>query len=209
MVQEKIIRSMIAPVVAAGILILAVLTAIPSNALMTHSSSEYEKCVKSSSNCFLLNNESSNNGNGATSQESSTGNAAQGASTNGEGGPSGQTTGGTVAQESSSQAAHCKAAITSLSASYYPPYRNWMVRGQLTCGDFGLSGKTIILTNSESSDVEKLMTVVTREDGYFSTSLIKPTATTAKPGSPLSAWYLGGTDEGGTASKTITLPPTS
>src|SRR5215470_5663714 len=72
MVQEIYIRSMIAPVVVAGIIILAVLTAIPSNALTTHSSSEYEKCVKSSSNCFLLNNESSSNaGNGATSQESS------------------------------------------------------------------------------------------------------------------------------------------
>jgi uncharacterized protein YkwD len=77
MVQEIYIRSMIAPVVVAGILILAVLTAIPSNALMTHSSSEYEKCVKSSNNCFLQNNESSNAGNGATSQESS--NAGNGA----------------------------------------------------------------------------------------------------------------------------------
>jgi len=63
---------MFAPVAIAGILILAVLTAIPSNALTTHSSSEYEKCVKSSNNCLLLNNESSNAGNGpATSQESS------------------------------------------------------------------------------------------------------------------------------------------
>src|SRR5215469_9942196 len=71
--------SMFAPVAIAGILILAVLTAIPSNALTTHSSSEYEKCVKSSSNCFLLNNESSSNaGNGATSQESSS-NAGNGA----------------------------------------------------------------------------------------------------------------------------------
>ncbi|MGC2570095.1 MAG: CAP domain-containing protein [Candidatus Nitrosopolaris sp.] len=77
MVQEKIIRSMIAPVVVAGILILAVLTAIPSNALMTHSSSEYEKCVKSTNNCFLLNNESSNAGNGATSQESNNAGTAQ------------------------------------------------------------------------------------------------------------------------------------
>ncbi|MGA9151853.1 MAG: CAP domain-containing protein [Candidatus Nitrosopolaris sp.] len=91
MVQEKIIRSMIAPVVVAGILILAVLTAIPSNALMTHSSSEYEKCVKSSNNCFLQNNESSNTGNSqessntgnaATSQESSnTGNAQESSNT--------------------------------------------------------------------------------------------------------------------------------
>jgi hypothetical protein len=142
--------------------------------------------------------------------QSSNGNAAQGASNTGQGSRSIQTTGGTVAQGGpSSQAGHCKAAITSLSASYYPPYRNWMVRGQLTCGGSGLSGKTIILTNSKASDVEKLTTVVTREDGYFSTSWIKPTTTTAKPGSPLSAWYLGETDEGGTASKTITLPSTS
>src|SRR5215472_13148830 len=84
MVQEIYIISMIAPVVVAGILILALMTAIPSNALTTHSSSEYEKCVKSSNNCLLLNNESSNAGNGATSQESSnTGTAAQGASNNG------------------------------------------------------------------------------------------------------------------------------
>ena len=82
MVQEIYIRSMIVPVVVAGILILAVLTAIPSNALTTHSSSEYEKCVKSSNNCFLLNNESSNTGNGATSQESSsTGNPQESSNT--------------------------------------------------------------------------------------------------------------------------------
>ena len=117
---------------------------------------------------------------------------------------------GTTQQESSNTGAgHCKADITSLSASYYPPYRNWMVRGHLTCGGSGLTGKTIILTNSHAPDVLKLITVVTGEDGSFSTSWIKPTATTAQPGSPLSAWYLGGPDEGGTASKTITLPPTS
>jgi uncharacterized protein YkwD len=94
MIHKRISMSVIAPVIVAGFLILAVLTALPSNALMTHSSSEYEKCVKSSNNCFLLNNESSNARNGATSQESSntgssqqessnTGNAAQGASNNG------------------------------------------------------------------------------------------------------------------------------
>jgi hypothetical protein len=105
---------MIAPVVLAGILILAVLTAIPSNALMTHSSSEYDKCVKSSNNCFLLNNESSNAGNRATSQEASnTGNAAQEASNTGQTGQGG----------TSSQAGHCKPTIT-LSASWYPPYQN-------------------------------------------------------------------------------------
>ena len=82
MVQEKIIRSIIAPAAVAGILILAVLTAIPSNALTTHSSSEYEKCVKSSNNCFLLNNESSNARNGATSQESSNTGSAQQESSN-------------------------------------------------------------------------------------------------------------------------------
>jgi hypothetical protein len=71
MVQEIYISSMIAPVAIAGVLILAVLITIPSNALMTHSSSEYEKCVKSSKNCFLLNNKSSKTENGATSQESS------------------------------------------------------------------------------------------------------------------------------------------
>ena len=94
MVQEKIIRSIIAPAAVAGILILAVLTAIPSNALTTHSSSEYEKCVKSSNNCFLLNNEtsntgsaqheeSSNTGNGATSQETSNTGSAQESSNTG------------------------------------------------------------------------------------------------------------------------------
>jgi uncharacterized protein YkwD len=82
--------SMIAPVVVAGILILAVLTAIPSNALTTHSSSEYEKCVKSSNNCFLLNNESSNAGNGATSQES-TGNGPASPSTSQESSNTGNT----------------------------------------------------------------------------------------------------------------------
>jgi uncharacterized protein YkwD len=80
---QKHITTMIAPVAIAGILILAVLTAIPSNALMTHSSSEYEKCVKSSNNCFLLNNGSSNAGNGATSQESSNAGNAQESSNTG------------------------------------------------------------------------------------------------------------------------------
>src|SRR5215471_12163024 len=72
--HNTITRSVIAPVTLAGILILAVLIGTPSNALMSHSSSEYEKCVKSSNNCFLLNDESSNVGNGATSKESNNGN---------------------------------------------------------------------------------------------------------------------------------------
>src|SRR5215467_11274548 len=97
MEHKPIAMSVIAPVVVAGVLILAVLITIPSNALMTHSSSEYEKCVKSSKNCFLLNNKSSNTEKGATSQEGSNtekgatsqegsaGNAAQEASNTGEG----------------------------------------------------------------------------------------------------------------------------
>jgi hypothetical protein len=195
MVQEIY---MIAPLVVAGVLILAVLIAIPSNALMTHSSSEYEKCVKSSKNCFLLNNESSNTGNRATSQQSSTGNAAQGASTTGEGGRSGQTTGSTVAQKGpGGQGGHCKAAVTSLSASWYPPYSNYMIRGQLTCGGSGLSGKTITLTSSKLSYVGAFGTAKTREDGTFSASTRKPLTT-------VSAWYLGGPDEGGIASKVVT-----
>jgi len=88
-----------------------------------------------------------------------------------------------------------------------------MVRGQLTCGGSGLSGKTIILTNSELSDVGKLATLVTAPsnqagtaEGGFATSQLKP-SNGPKPGSPLSAWYLGGREEGGIASKTLTLPP--
>src|ERR1700740_1866998 len=101
MVQEKIIRSIIAPASVAGILILAVLTAIPSNALMTHSSSEYENCVKSSNNCFLLNNESSNTG--ATSHETSnTGNAQHEESSNtGNAAPESSNTGNAQHEESS------------------------------------------------------------------------------------------------------------
>jgi hypothetical protein len=110
----------------------------------------------------------------------------------------------------SSQAGHCKPAITELSATFYSPYQNWRISGELTCGGSGLSGKTIILTNSKLSDVGKLGTVVTGEglggEGSFFTSSIKATPTTAKPGSTLSAWYLGGPNEGGIASKTITLP---
>jgi hypothetical protein len=111
----------------------------------------------------------------------------------------------------SSQAGTCKSAITQLSATYYPPYKNWRISGELTCAGSGLSGKTIILTNSKVSYVGKLGTVVTGATGlggggFFVTSSIKPTDTTAKPGSTLSAWYLGGPDEGGIASETITLP---
>ena len=132
-----------------------------------------------------------------TPQQANNGNAAQASNTE-QGAPS-------------SQAGHCKSDITQLSATYYPPYKNWRISGELTCGGSGQSGKTIILTNSKLSYVGKLGTVVTGATGlggggFFVTSSIKPTATTAKPGSTLSAWYLGGPDEGGIASKTITLP---
>jgi hypothetical protein len=210
MEHKPIAMSVIAPVVVAGVLILAVLIAIPSNALMTHSSSEYEKCLKSSKNCFLLNNkssntgkgatsqESSNTGKGATSQESSAGNAAQEGSNTGQSSRSSQISGGTVAQEGpSGQGGHCKAAVTSLSASWYPPYSNYMIRGQLTCGGSGLSGKTITLTSSKLSYVGAFGTAKTREDGSFSASTRKPLTT-------VSAWYLGGPDEGGIASKVVT-----
>src|SRR5215467_5396445 len=202
MIQEKIVRSIIAPVVVAGILILAVSTAIPSNALMTYSSSEYDKCVKSSNNCFLLNNESSNAGNRATSQEASnTGNAAQESSNTGNAAKEASNNGQTGQGGTSSQAGHCKPTIT-LSASWYPPYQNYMIRGTLACGGSGLSGKTITLTSSKLSYVGALGTVVTREDGSFYKSY-KP-ASTAKPLTTLSAWFLGGPDEGGIASKVVT-----
>ncbi|HYA83025.1 MAG TPA: hypothetical protein VEH06_06185 [Candidatus Bathyarchaeia archaeon] len=133
--------------------------------------------------------------------QSSNGNAAQGASNTAQG-------------AAISKAGHCKAAIT-LQASYYPPYRNWNIRGDLTCGGSGLGGKTITLTNSNLSDVGKLTTLVTdpagqagTREGAFGTSQLKPSSG-PKPGSPLSAWYLGGPDEGGLASKTVTLPPAS
>lgn len=138
----------------------------------------------------------SNNENAA--QAGSNGNTQQGVSNTEQGAPS-------------NNGGQCKSAITQLSAVYYPPYRNWKISGELTCGGTGLSGKTIILTNSKLSYVGKLGTVVTGAtglggQGFFVISSIKPTATTAKPASTLSAWYLGGPDEGGIASKTITLP---
>jgi len=77
-----------------------------------------------------------------------------------------------------------------------------MIRGTLTCGGSGLSGKTITLTSSKLSYVGTLGTVVTGEDGSFSKSY-KP-ASTAKPLSTVSAWFLGGPDEGGIASKVVT-----
>jgi hypothetical protein len=141
------------------------------------------------------------NGNGGQEKGASNGNAAQG----------GSNTGNAAQGAPSNKAGQCKSSITQLSATYYPPYRNWRISGELTCGGTGLSGKTIILTNSKVSYVGKLGTVVTGVTGlggggFFVTSSIKPSATTAKPGSTLSAWYLGGADEGGIASKTITLP---
>jgi hypothetical protein len=158
--------------------------------------------------------QSTNAGNGRTNvlvhnpptssqQSSNAGNAAQGASTTGEGGPSSQTTGGNGAQGGSSgQAGHCKAAITSLSASWYPPYSLYQIRGQLTCGGSGLAGKTITLTSSKLSYVGAFGNVVTREDGYFSSNY-RP-ASTGKTLTTVSAWYLGGPDEGGIASKVVT-----
>jgi hypothetical protein len=72
-----------------------------------------------------------------------------------------------------------------------------MIRGQLTCGGSGLSGKTITLTSSKLSYVGAFGTAKTREDGTFSASTRKPLTT-------VSAWYLGGPDEGGIASKVVT-----
>ena len=74
-----------------------------------------------------------------------------------------------------------------------------MIRGTLTCGGSGLVGKTITLTSSKLSYVGALGTVVTREDGSFYKSY-KP-ASTAKPLTTISAWFLGGPDEGGITSK--------
>ncbi|MFZ0512084.1 MAG: hypothetical protein WAM14_10800 [Candidatus Nitrosopolaris sp.] len=72
----------------------------------------------------------------------------------------------------------------------------------MTCGGSGLGGKTITLTSSKLSYVGAFGTVVTREDGSFSKSY-KPLST-AKPLNTVSAWYLGGPDEGGIASKVVT-----
>jgi hypothetical protein len=138
---------------------------------------------------------------GGTAQGASNANTAQGASNTGQGGPSAQTSVGNVGQGTSSQAGHCKPAI-SLSAQWYPPYRNYMIRGTLTCGGSGLGGKTITLTSSKLSYVGALGTVVTGEDGSFSKSY-KP-ASTAKPFTTVSAWFLGAPDEGGIASKVVT-----
>ncbi len=107
-----------------------------------------------------------------------------------------------VGQDSSSnQAAHCKSSMK-LSAQWYTPYRTLMMRGTLTCGDSGLAGKTIILTSSKLSYVGKIATAVTGPDGSFSTNY-----KTTKPITTVSAWYLGGPDEGGMASKVINLGP--
>jgi len=135
---------------------------------------------------------------------SNTGNAAQGASNTGQGGPSAQTSVGNVGQgATSSQAGHCKPAITQLSAQWYPPYRNYMIRGTLTCGGSGLSGKTITLTSTHVSYFGRIGTVVTGEEGSFFKSY-KP-ASRAKPLTTLSAWYLGGPIGGGIPSKVVTV----
>ena len=143
---------MIAPVTVAGILIMAIL----ANQAFAYSSSNYSyKSYKGHGNNYKTskytkhgNTQGASNGN--TAQGASNGNTAQGASNTGQGGASGQTTMGTVAQGgTSSQAGHCKPAVA-LSAQWYPPYRNYMIRGTLTCGGSGLSGKTITLTRASS-----------------------------------------------------------
>jgi uncharacterized protein YkwD len=101
----------------------------------------------------------------------------------------------------SNQADHCKSSMK-LSAQWYTPYRTLMMRGTLTCGDSGLDGKTVILTSSKVSYVGKIATAVTGPDGSFSKSY-----KTTKPLTTVSAWYLGGPDEGGMASKIINLEP--
>jgi hypothetical protein len=186
MVQKQISISAIALAVA-GILIMAIL----ANQALAYSSYKYKSYkghhgYKTSkytrhgnvraSNTGNVAQESTNTGNVATSQGGNNGNAAQGASNTGQGGPGSQPSseqGGT-----SSQASNCKPTIT-LSAAWYPPYQNYMIRGTLTCGGSGLSGKTITLISSKLSYVGALGTVVTREDGSFYKSY-KP-ASTAKP----------------------------
>jgi hypothetical protein len=200
MVQKHIARSVIAPIVVASILMLAILAAVSSadHAFAYSSYKSYKGYYKSSKYARHGNVRASN----TRTAESSTGNVAQGASNTGQGGPSGQTSVGNVGQGgTSSEAGHCKPAIA-LSAQWYPPYRNYMIRGTLTCGGSGLSGKTITLTSSKLSYVGALGTVVTGEDGSFSKSY-KP-ASTAKPLTTVSAWFLGGPDEGGIASKVVT-----
>ncbi len=205
---------MIATVAIAGILIMAILAnqAYSSSGSLTSVKCKitkhgHTKCKTKTTTPppqGAASQRSSSTGNGATSQQSSsTGNAAQGTSTTGEGGPSGQTNGGNVAQEGpSGQGGHCKAAVTALSASWYPPYSLYQIRGKLTCGGSGLVGKTITLTSSKLSYVGKFGTAVTREDGYFSANY-RP-ASTGKTLTTVSAWYLGGPDEGGIASKIVT-----
>ena len=176
---------MIAPVTVAGILIMAVLASMSS----TNQSFAYSS-YKSYKQTRHGNLRASNTRNAAQGA-SNTGNEAQGASNTGQGG-------------TSSQAGHCKSAIT-FSASWYPPYRNLMMRGKLTCGGSGLGEKTITLTSTHVSYFGKIGTAVTAPDGSFSKSY-KPVST-AKPLSTVSAWYLGGPDEGGISSKVISLGP--
>jgi uncharacterized protein YkwD len=203
MVQKHIIRSVIAPVVVAGILIMAILAGISSNQAFAYNSYKghhgYYKSSKYGRHGNIGATKTVTTGNEAQ-QSSNSGNEAQQSSNSG---PSSQTTAGNVAEGgSSSQAGHCKAAVTALSASWYSPYSLYQIRGQLTCGGSGLSGKSITLTSSKLSYVGKFGTAVTREDGYFSANY-RP-ASTGKPLNTVSAWYLGGPDEGGIASKVVT-----
>ncbi|MGA9151854.1 MAG: hypothetical protein WBZ36_14850 [Candidatus Nitrosopolaris sp.] len=229
MVQKHIVISMIAPAAVAGILIMAILA---NQAFASSYSYNYKfrghndgTFYKTSYKChghYCKISKSTRNGNvgasnsvttanaaqeagttgNAAEKGASNGNAAQEANNAGQGGPSGQPSGGNAVQGGpSTRTGHCKAAITTLGASWYPPYSLYQIRGKLTCGGSGLSGKTITLTSSKLSYVGKFGTAVTREDGYFSTNY-RPG--TAKPLTTVSAWYLGGPDEGGITSKVVT-----
>jgi hypothetical protein len=205
--------AMVTPVAVAGILILAVLaTILSTNQAFAYSS--YYKGYYKGHHGYYKSYKYTRHGNIRASKSVTTGNAAQGASNTGnaaeekrasnigQGGPSSQPSGANVVQGApSGQARNCKSAVTQLNAQWYPPYTSWIIRGQLTCGGSGLGGKTITLTNSKLSYVGKLATAVTREDGTFTAS-IKGAKTN---GNTLSAWYLGGPDEGGISSKVITL----
>jgi hypothetical protein len=202
MIQKYIVISMIAPVTVVGILMLAILAAISSTNQTFGYSSYHKAYYKGHHGYYKSSKYTKREGNIRGSESVTTGNEAQGISNTRQGGPSGQTSVGNVVQGgTSSQAGHCKPTVA-LSAQWYPPYRNYMIRGILTCGGSGLSGKTITLTSSKLSYIGALGTVVTTEDGSFSKSY-KP-ASTAKPLTTVSAWFLGGPDEGGIASKVVT-----
>ena len=82
----------------------------------------------------------SNNENAA--QGGSNGNTQQGVSNTEQGAPS-------------NNGGQCKSAITQLSAVYYPPYRNWKISGELTCGGYR--------TKWKDHNIDKQQTVLCRE----------------------------------------------